>query len=255
LLLTDLVSVFMLLTRLPVARFARLGGPPDLARCIWAFPIVGLAVNGTGGLVYWLARAVSMPPLLAAAWTLAATMIITGAFHEDGLADTADGFGGGTTPAQKLEIMRDSRIGTYGATALLLSLIIRTVAIAALNQPTVVLTAMILAGTLGRGAMILPLLVLSPARADGMGVSVGRPRAISAVVGLGLAMIEPYAFLPALPATALVVLGFGITWVLAGIARQQIGGNTGDILGATEVVTECVALTAMACAFGAYTMG
>ncbi len=166
----------MLLTRLPVARLGRGGGPPDMARCVWAFPIVGVAVNGAGGLVYWLAHAARMPPLLAAAWALVAILIITGAFHEDGLADAVDGLGGGTTFARKLEIMRDSRIGTYGAAALFLSLIVRTAAIAALGPPRVVLTAMIVAGVLGRSAMIVPPLVLSPARADGMGASIGKPQ-------------------------------------------------------------------------------
>src|SRR5208283_1207933 len=87
LLLTDLISALMLLTRLPVTRFARAGEPPDLARCVWAFPLAGVVVNGIGGLVYWLAHRFGVSPLLAAAWTLAATMVITGGFHEDGLAD------------------------------------------------------------------------------------------------------------------------------------------------------------------------
>lgn len=247
---TDLVTAFMLLTRLPVARLDRLAAPPDLARCIWAFPIVGLVVNGTGGLVYCLAHTARIPPLLAAAWTVAATLVLTGAFHEDGLADAVDGLGGGATPARKLEIMRDSRIGSYGAATLFLSLIVRTAAIATLNQPSVVLTAMILAGMLGRSAMILPLLVLDPARPGGMGASVGRPPPITAAVGLTLSVIASFLVLPALPAAAAVVLGFGSTLVVARIADRQVGGHTGDILGAAEVVTECVVLTLMASTFG-----
>jgi adenosylcobinamide-GDP ribazoletransferase len=240
----------MLLTRLPVGRLARSGDRPDLGRCVWAFPIVGVAVNGTGGLVYWLALTVHMPPLLAAGWTLTATLIITGAFHEDGLADTVDGLAGGATPARKLEIMRDSRIGSYGAVALFLSLTIRTAAIAVLGLPKVVLAAMILAGMLGRSAMIVPLLVLRPARDDGMGASVGEPRRISAGVGLGLAVITSFLFLPPLSGAGAVVLGFGSAWVLTIIAGRQIGGHTGDVLGAAEVVAECVVLTLIASAFG-----
>lgn len=239
----------MLLTRLPVGRFARLGKCPDLARCVWAFPIVGIAVNGAGGLVYWLARTVHMPPLLAAGWTLTATLMITGALHEDGLADAADGLGGGATAARKLEIMRDSRIGSYGAAALFLSLIVRTAAIETFSLPRVVLTAMILAGMLGRSAMIVPLLVLRPARGDGMGASVGEPRLISAGVGLGLAVIAPFLFLPPLPGAGAVVLGFGSSWVLTIIAGRQLGGHTGDVLGAAEVVAECVVLTLIASVF------
>jgi adenosylcobinamide-GDP ribazoletransferase len=246
LLLTDLVSAFMLLTRLPVARLARLGRVPDLARCVWAFPIVGVVVNGMGGLIYWLAHKVGMPPLLAAAWTLAVTMAVTGAFHEDGLADTADGFGGGVTPARKMDIMRDSRIGTYGAAVLVLSVMVRAAAISALGQPGSVMTAMILAGALGRSGMLLLLMILPPARADGMGASVGKPRVKSVALALAVAIAASVLSLPILPATAAVVLGFGCSLLLAKLAAAQIGGQTGDVLGATEVVIECVVLTVIA---------
>jgi adenosylcobinamide-GDP ribazoletransferase len=249
LLLADLISAFMLLTRLPVARFARLGGAPDLARCVWAFPVVGLAVNGMGGLVYWLAQRVGMPPLLAAAWTLATTMIVTGALHEDGLADTADGLGGGSTPAQKMDIMRDSRIGSYGALALLLSVVMRAGAIAALGRPIFVATAMILAGILGRSGILLLLFVLPPARDDGMGATMGSPRAKSIGLGLGLAVVTTFLALPVLPAIEVVVLGFSSSLVLAELAYMQIGGHTGDLLGASEVITECVVLTVVVSAF------
>jgi adenosylcobinamide-GDP ribazoletransferase len=251
LLIGDLVTAFMLLTRLPIARFARFGGPPDLARCVWAFPLVGLAVNGMGGLVYWLAHTVGMPPLLAAAWTLAATMIVTGAFHEDGLADTADGFGGGSTRARKLEIMRDSRIGSYGALALLLSVVVRVAAIAALDRPGIVAIAMILAGMLGRSGMPLLLLLLPPARDDGMAAAMGKPRTETVALGLGLAMVAAFLSLPGLPATEVVALGFSSSLVLARLAHMQIGGHTGDLLGASEVITECVVLTVMVSAFSA----
>ena len=250
LLLADLTSAFMLLTRLPVGRFARFGGPPDLARCVWAFPVVGVVVNGTGGLVYWLGHRFGLPPLLAAAWALAATMIVTGALHEDGLADTADGFGGGSTPARKMDIMRDSRIGSYGALALLLSVVMRVAAIAALDQPVVVATAMILAGMLGRGGMLVLPLVLSPARTDGLGVSMGRPRAWSAGIGIGLAMVAPFLALHAPQAIAAIALGFGSAMGVAKLGHAQIGGYTGDVLGASEVVTECVVLTVLASALG-----
>jgi adenosylcobinamide-GDP ribazoletransferase len=245
LLQSDLLAAFMLLTRLPVARLGRFVAPPDLARCLWAFPIVGIAVNGAGGLIYWLAHFTHMPPLLAAAWALVATLIITGAFHEDGLADAVDGFGGGATRARKLEIMRDSRIGTYGAAALFLSLMVRIAAIAALDEPKLVLTALILAGMLGRSAMILLLLVLRPARADGMGASLDRSGPTSAAVGLGVSVIASFMLVRALPAVANVALGFGSSLVLAWTAERQVGGHTGDVLGAAEVLAECVVLTVM----------
>ena len=234
----------MLLTRLPVGR---VGGPADLARCVWAFPVVGLVVNGTGALVFWLLSMARVPPLLAAIWTLAATLALTGALHEDGLADTADGFGGGDNAARKLEIMRDSRIGTFGAAALVVSLMVRGAAVAALGS---VLPALIVAGVLGRSAMIVPLLMLSPARGDGLGAAVGRPRALRAAAGLGVGVVASYALLPVLPATASVAAAVGSALIVTGLAARQIGGYTGDVLGATEVVTECVVLTVLAGASG-----
>ncbi len=199
-----------------------------------------------GGLVYWLTHKAGMPPLLAAAWSLAATIILTGALHEDGLADTADGFGGGATQARKMEIMRDSRIGSYGALALLLSVTVRAAAIAALDHPPVVMAAMVVAGMLGRGGILLLLLLLAPARSDGMGVAIGEPQPRSAALGLGVATVASGLLLPAVPAGAAVALGFVFVMILARLAHTQITGYTGDVLGASEVVTECVVLSVIA---------
>jgi adenosylcobinamide-GDP ribazoletransferase len=241
-LLADLRAAFMLLTRLPVGT----GGPPDLARCVWAFPIVGLVVNGAGGLVYWGARVAGVPPLLAAAWTLAGMMMLTGGLHEDGLADTADGFGGGATPMRKLEIMRDSRIGSYGAGALILAVLLRAGAIAVIAQPAGVLPALITAGMLGRSAMILPLILLPPARTDGMGASVRRPTAVIAALCLVVPALAALLLVPAAVAGPTIVLGFAAALGMTELARRQIGGHTGDVLGAIEVVIECVILTVIA---------
>ncbi|MBV9758851.1 MAG: adenosylcobinamide-GDP ribazoletransferase, partial [Alphaproteobacteria bacterium] len=120
--LRDLVRAFALLTRLPTPSHR---GEGAVAGCVWAFPIVGATVGAIGAAAYWLACGVGMKPALAAVLALAAQVVATGGFHEDGLADTADGFGGGTTPAEKLAIMRDSRIGTFGVLALVLVLALR----------------------------------------------------------------------------------------------------------------------------------
>jgi adenosylcobinamide-GDP ribazoletransferase len=241
----------MLLTRLPVERFSRPGEAPDMARCVWAFPVVGLAVSLAGGLCYWLASRLGVPPALAAIWSLAAMLAITGVFHEDGLADTADGFGGGATAARKLDIMRDSRIGSYGALALLLSSLMRLAATAAIGRPGAVLIGLVLAGMLGRSAMVLLLLLLPPARPDGMGASMGRPRTASAVVALTLAGAVPFICLPAGIALVAVALAGGAALVVARLATTQISGYTGDVLGAAEVIVECVVLTVVASAITA----
>jgi len=244
--LIDLVTAFTLLTRLPVGRFVRDGGSPDLARCVWVFPLVGLAVGGLGGLTYWLAHTLGMTPWLAAPWTLAAMMFATGALHEDGLADTADGFGGGRTRERKLAIMRDSRIGSYGVLSLALSLLVRAGAIAALQDPHAVAIALIVAGMLGRGGIIVLVMLLRPARGDGMAASLDILPGWS--VALGLVITLSAAFLGLPPTTAGVALlgGVGACLALGALAKNQIDGQTGDVLGAGEMIVESVVLTIIA---------
>ncbi len=115
---------FSFLTRLPTRRLENLAGV-RIADCIWVFPIVGLMVGACAALIFGIASDWLASPRIAALVAIAFTMLVTGALHEDGLADFADGIGGGRTRERKLEIMRDSRIGTYGALALLVSVLLR----------------------------------------------------------------------------------------------------------------------------------
>jgi adenosylcobinamide-GDP ribazoletransferase len=236
------MTAFMLLTRLPVGRW----GGSDLARAVWAFPVVGLVVGLFGGFVYWALDRFGVPPLLAASWAFVAILLVTGAFHEDGLADTADGFGGGRTAERKLEIMRDSRIGTYGAVALGLSLLIRISALAALGRPGLVLAALIAAAMAGRGGMIVPLLVLTPVRPDGIAAGLGNIPRWSAVTGLALVGLALLVLSPIQAALAVAVSALAASLALTALARWQIGGHSGDVLGASEVIVECVTLTVLA---------
>ena len=215
----DLVAAFMLLTRLPVARFGC--GEQDLAAAVWAFPLVGMTIGALGGLVYWAASWLGSPPLLSAVWSLAAMLMATGALHEDGLADTVDGFGGGRTLSRKLEIMRDSRIGSYGALALMT------------------------AGLIARAAIILVLILLPAARPDGMGAAVGTHARAAANIGLVLAVAIPLLLLPFFKAVAVLLIAVAACLAFARLAARQIGGYSGDVLGATAVIVECVALTAI----------
>ena len=113
---SDLKIGMLFATRIPLPHAAPIGGA-EIARASWTLPVVGALVGVLGTLVYWIAFRFGLPPVVGAALAVAATLAVTGALHEDGLADTFDGFGG-NTPERKLEIMRDSRIGTYGASAL-----------------------------------------------------------------------------------------------------------------------------------------
>jgi adenosylcobinamide-GDP ribazoletransferase len=237
------------LTRLPLTAWSRApvdALPPSLAESAWAFPLVGLVVGLIGGIAYAIAGALDLPPLACALIAIAATMLATGALHEDGLADTADGFGGGTTRERKLEIMRDSRIGSFGVIVLVLSIGLRTAALANVGGHWHVLGALIAAHALGRGVLPMAMRQLAPARGDGLGAGAGQPEYNAAFIALGIALVIAVigigirAGLIAAIIAALVAIAIG--W----LAERQIGGQTGDVLGAIEQGAETAALLAAA---------
>jgi adenosylcobinamide-GDP ribazoletransferase len=241
----DLVCVVAFMTRLPLRGAAKASGA--LVQASWAFPVVGALVGAGGAFVYWAAAALGLAGFPAAALAIAATMLLTGCLHEDGLADTADGFGGGRDRAAKLAIMRDSRLGTYGACALALSLLLRWSALAAVATPSAAALALIAAHAAARAVLPAFMWALPAARSDGLAVDAGRPSlygaASAGVIGmavLGLAL-GPSAGLVA------VALAAAEGALLARLAMRQIGGQTGDVLGALEQAVEiAVLLTAAA---------
>jgi len=240
----ELVGAVTLLTRVPVARLLGDRAWPDAVASVWAYPVVGVLVGGAGAVALWLAGRLAMPPGIGAILAIAATILLTGGLHEDGLADTADGLGGGGTVARKLEIMRDSRIGSYGTLALIVALAVRGTALASLPPATGV-AALVAAGGLGRGAIVLTLLLLPPVRTDGLTASLRRLKSGVAITGLGLAAVTP-VLLPAPVALGGIAGATAAAFAVAALARWQIGGATGDVLGAAEVVAECAVLCAVA---------
>ena len=250
----DLLAAFQLLTRLPVAAVGGwIGGAreaPDLRRMVWAFPVVGAVVGLAGGLVYWLVQGIGASAMVAAIFALAATALVTGAMHEDGLADMADGFGGGATRERKLEIMRDSRIGSYGVIALVLSLALRIAALTALAESGHAVAGLIAAAILGRAAIIGLMRLLAPARSDGLAAQGARPDDRATVGGLAFALVAALLLLPAGAALAAILAAAVACLAVAWLARRQIGGHTGDVLGAGEQIGECLVLAALAAAIG-----
>lgn len=246
--LGELVAAFMLLTRLPVGWIGPARPDDAFAGAVWAYPIVGAAVGAIGAGVYVLGIRIGLPVSFAAVCALGATILATGGLHEDALADTADGFGGGRSRGQKLEIMHDSRVGSFGVLALVLSVAARGTAIASIAVPGKVAMALIGGGSLARGAMLVLILLLAPARADGLGAGLRATGKLRLLVGLVLSGMGAFFLLPyrvAAGATAvalLAALGLGV------LAWRQIGGYTGDVLGATEVTAECAVLGLLATA-------
>ncbi|MEX0304645.1 MAG: adenosylcobinamide-GDP ribazoletransferase [Leisingera sp.] len=235
----DVALALVLLTRLPLPHL-----PADAfqrqAKAVWAFPLAGLAVGLPAALLAALALAGGLPAMVAAGLALAVQVMLTGAMHEDGLADTADGLWGGFTRERRLEIMKDSRIGAYGVIALILGFGLRWSALAALIQIAGPWPLLALA-MLSRAVMPAIMAALPNARAAGLSQTVGRPRALSCAlagllaIALSLPLIGPAAIGAAL-AMGAAAAGIGV------LAKAKIGGQTGDILGASQQVAEIAGL-------------
>ena len=242
---TDLAICVAFCTRLPLASSVPIEGR-DVARASWALPVAGALIGAIAAVVYWLAHRIGLPPSPAAALALAAGVAVTGALHEDGLADTADGFGGGKDREHKLAIMRDSRLGTYGACALAASFMLRWSALASLAGPLPVAVALVAAHASGRAALPAFLCWVPPARSDGLSADAGKPPAASvaaaAIIGAGI-VLAAFGARGALVCLLLLSL---TSVAMAWLSLRQIGGQTGDAAGALEQAGECLVLLAAA---------
>lgn len=231
----DIAAAFSLLTRLPVPVDHPRAGARG-AGAAWAYPVVGAVLGLLAGTLGWLLLSLGVSVGIAAVFVIGLQVIMTGAMHEDGLADMADGMGGFTVE-KRLEIMKDSRIGAYGAIALVLALLARHVGIseiAASNLPL----ALAALGAGSRALMVAVMAWLPNARAGGLSASAGKPEALPAL-GIGLF-------------TSILAFGWGGFWIFAGmalavalvaaIAKARFGGQTGDILGASQQSAEIVGL-------------
>lgn len=247
-LVTDLAVGIAFYTRLPLRTATPVDGAA-LARASWCAPLVGALVGALAGLAYWIAYRLNLPPLVCATIAIAAGMLLTGCLHEDGLADTADGFGGGETRERALEIMRDGRIGAYGTCALVILLALRIGTVADLPNARLVVWALIGAHATARAGLPLFMLLVPPARPDGLSAAAGAPSreraAVAAAIGIALLWVA-LGFRSALIALVLVLIGAA---VMAWLTRRKIGGQTGDVLGAVEQVGETLVLLVTAARF------
>jgi len=243
---TDIRIAVALSTILPVGPQTP-ANDGEIARASWALPLAGLLVGLAGAMIYSLARMTGLTAGPAAMLAVAATILITGAIHEDGLADTADGFGGGRTPDRKLDIMRDSRIGTYGACALILSFALRWSALAAIGKPGSVAAALAVSHAAARAALPMFMWLVPTARSDGLSAGAGRPSGQSAMIAMGLGMLCLISGLGPSGAMIGVILLVLAGLIMGWLAVTHVGGQTGDILGAMEQIGE-IAIVLMAAA-------
>jgi adenosylcobinamide-GDP ribazoletransferase len=228
-------------TRLPVGRAAS-PTAKALANAAWAFPVTGVVVGLIGALIYVLAHRLGLPAWPAAALSVAATLVVTGALHEDGLADTADGFGGGDTRQSKLDIMRDSRTGAYGVCALVLSLLLRIGALASFADAYAVVWALIASHCAARAAMVILMWLLPPARSDGLSYEAGSPAGESIAAAAAIAFVVLLFCLHPMRGVIAALALIAAVALMAWLSMRQIDGQTGDVLGAAEQVGEVVVL-------------
>ncbi|WP_380744600.1 adenosylcobinamide-GDP ribazoletransferase [Sneathiella chungangensis] len=215
-----------------------------------AFALVGLVVGGITGTVYILGAFVGLPLVVAALIAIAAQMIVTGALHEDAIADVADGFGGGADKEKKLAIMRDSRVGTYGVVALIVIIGLKVAAISGVSDPLLGFAILVVAAVVSRGLIPWALYVLPSARSDGLGHGAGRPEFMAPLVSTIMSVLIAVLVLgPQIGAIALLagIIGACVTGL---IAKRQIGGQTGDVLGAIQQISEICILIACVGAVG-----
>jgi adenosylcobinamide-GDP ribazoletransferase len=250
----ELLFSLRFLTRLPIP-FTRTLDPPLLSHSMRFFGFAGALIGALNGVVLIGLHALHLPSLMAATLTCAFGALVTGALHEDGLSDMMDGLFGGKSREQRLLIMRDSRIGNYGATALILAMLARVSAYEALiNLP--ISTAILLlaaAGAFSRAMVVDLLWATKSARGDGLSVFAGRPgrnSALFAIITAGALTIFAGLQIKNASGVVAILAACVITAVLRRLAVRMIGGQTGDVCGAVQVLSEISMLATFSAMIG-----
>jgi adenosylcobinamide-GDP ribazoletransferase len=237
----DLLVATAFLTRVPVRVDA---DARDVGRAARWFPVVGAALGGAGAVVArGLTEIPNVPAPLAALAVVALGAWVTGAIHLDGLADTADGFGGGKTRDDVLRIMRDPRVGSFGALALILIVGIKVAAIAALLERRAAVSVLVVAPALSRWTVVMLAAWLPYARLDGgLGQAVTEHHDRHALLWATASAAVVAGIAAGWSAFVLGALAAAMTFVVGRAARRRIGGVTGDVFGASVELTETIVL-------------
>jgi adenosylcobinamide-GDP ribazoletransferase len=236
----ELRTAAAFLTRIPAKVIgADPARTPDFTQASRVFPAVGALIGAAGGVALVVAMWIGMPALVAAAIAIAVTVAITGGLHEDGLADMADSLGGKNTE-QRLAIMDDSRVGTYGALALVFSVLLRVAALSAIANTGVLRAALALvaAEAVSRAALVRQWHDLPAARTGGLSSETGAPDQNAMLIALAIgAVIAIVLGLPALGLWGTLLAGVfaaAATYGMVRLSARTIGGRTGDTLGACQ---------------------
>lgn len=243
----DLVMGLRFFSRLPTGE--RPHEKPDLSRMALALPFTSLAIGALPAFILMGACWIGVPSFFAAALAIAALVIATGAMPEDALADAADGLFGGATIERRLAIMKDSRHGTYGVSALCLYLVLRVTALGSLAaiNPLAAAGSWLAAGVLARSGALWLSVDLPAAREGGAAASAGRVTRRDFLIGAVFAAI--LSFILAGPFVSVLGLFFGLlavagtAWGWTRLCRRLLGGQTGDVIGALHALSEVAVLT------------
>lgn len=232
--LNQLKSAFITLTRLPWLKIQ--DNEFDLNHSLWAFPIVGLTLGLVLALLTSWFISISMDSLIGSGILVLLLILLTGALHEDGLADSADALGA-RDKIRRLEVMRDSHIGTYGTLALVFSFAMRVYAISFIWEYGYIFSTLVISLMVSRGAMVFIPIFCQPARTNGLAAAIKNTSINQLLIGqfciavIGILIIGSDVIY-------LMFAGFAVAFIVARIAIAKIGGFTGDILGATEQITQ-----------------
>lgn len=243
----DAQLAFVFLTRIPWKITHEI---PDQAlnQAVRTFPLIGLMIGGAGATFFSIAHLAHLPDLVCALLAIMVCVLITGALHEDGLADVADGFGGGFDKDKKLEIMRDSRTGAYGVLALIFSIGLRVFCLAGFDNWQMGAASLVAVSALSRLGPVVLLYNMDPARTDGLAAKMEKPDQVivgqSVFVALAIFMLAaPFeSGWLALIFSALALFGF------KKLAQSQVGGHTGDVCGSAQQIIEVTALLVLVAA-------
>ncbi len=245
---SDTLTALGFFSRLPVKQST---GSFSLETVAGAWPLTGLILAVAPALVLLLAHATGFPAFVAAILALALMAALTGAMHEDGLADTFDGLGGGRTPEEKRAIMRDSRLGSYGALALVFTIFAKVAALAALGvRPGHAALALFCAAIVSRALALWHWHETPPARTEGVAHAAGCPDRAAFLLGLTTGAVALAALLVAFGMAALIgaLMAAVAVGLLSATTHRQIGGHTGDTIGAAQQLAETLLIAGLAIA-------
>lgn len=244
----DVIMALRFFSRLPTGRSPH--QRPHLGRIAAVLPVTSVIMGVVPGALFLGGVQLGLTPIFAAVLAVATMVLVGGGMMEDALADAADGLFGGSTPDRRLDILKDSRHGTYGVSALCLFLLLRVAFFGTLPlSPLAIFCLWLCANTAGRSAGLWLAVALSPARTDGASAGAGRLGARAYWVGAALAGLFAALFTTwIVGVVGLAVLGMALVVVnlaWAALCRRLVGGQTGDLIGAAGALGEIAALTAL----------